>query len=1244
MANEFYGFGQLTRPDIGLLADNVQNLAEIYTSDQPDALRNISLAPEVLDIIHEVSETIGAEDLRATSDLSTLLLTTLHLQSETLERIEENIFDDGIYASTLDRIGVDSSNTSLTGNQARAEHSIIFNGAIQCYGAKYRENKIDDGQNLFTAKAVTSFLSTSRASLLNSELDSSSHFASAEFPGSIRVRKRSHVNTIKVNPLSFTPAPAVVEQPSKKIKCNIKNGGTEISAYLLATANSPLKIPCSLNKGEIIFTFNTSSVQSFYGVQIQPQTSKPGRPPIFLAQDPQQQNLISPGNFGTTHTVNIDISATGYQDTYDLYMYLYVNPEAVTSITFKGIDIKDFFDKKDFGLIGFTNLEKFSFAPNGIGGRSSTFTILPIWLKTLSNKLKTFDIANTGDVWESKSQMRWFDYRKNDISGADFANLPYYTMLGYLSIPKKGVTVDVLGTDFNGGENEKFARYIQSAVPSGDNILTSGGDKAGGWWRDKATEFREFNAMKTLDLGNRVYGYNARLDDVFPNLTDLRWVGSRYRVTLTGTPPKISNPGNPIERYDIQYNEFSSSLSIYDIGTAAANASIGENSTGANSLCHISKYNIKNFNISGRHGRHNKISGCIGGRPGQESATNSPLRESEWATWYTNTTAINLSWCDNLEFNFQPSADHWQSLTSLSTRHTKVYFRTATGITASPFKMPLVKNIDLDYADVKSGVLPSMSKGANGSDFVNFKIEGIKDLDYFTETGESYLFPENFATGGGSAGYLLARIEAHRTTSYSPAHGVRMRKGMFDECPELSTIVLYDSNFTGEFINIPSRPNANELEGEKEINVSIRGADFQSLTNLSINGSDYVARDLKGLNAYNQNLSQGGCLLPDFEGVANSKIASVYLDNNLPTTYPSSWEIGGNNAGDIIEDSHVSTTLSGMSYVKVSNTDDEFYYLSNVTYLKRKVLVNDKIEIGGKTATVISVYDDRVYVDKDLALPSSGNTVTFERATKDISGWFQEGFNALKYFRAGNCRLSGTLNIRTNLYLKNESSNPALELSTNNIKEVTESTWEKIFSGGNRALTVNLSKNNLSVNEIRAGIRALYDIAGTTGWSRGRVILSGNKKVNGRYQSWSQNELFPVGPKNLSDQEISLTRREEIKVYKTVTTVDENGNETTSRVQEGTKFVVVPGELTSGEYYGKKTLSRTSSSENELGLKFRKMRLRIDLGFTYNVPPSGATVTGETLSDSYGAGAAGRLASAQAALGTSFATTDFADS
>lgn len=1246
MANEFFGFGQLTRPDIGLLADNIQNLAEIYTSDQPDALKNISLRPEVLDIIHEVSETIGAEDLRATSDLSTLLLTTLHLQFETLERIEENIFDDGIYASTLDRIGLDSSNISITGNQSRAEHSIIFNGAIQCYGAKYRENKLSD-TSLFTPKVVNSFISTSRASLLGSEKDDSNHFASASFPGSIRVRKRSHVNTIKVNPLSFTPAPAVVEQPSKMILCKIKNGGTEVDASLLATANSPLKIPCSLNKGKIIFKFNTRSVQSFYGVQIQPQVSKPGSPPRFLAQDPQQQNLIAPGDYGFTHTVNIDISATGYQDTFDLYMYLYVNPDAVTEITFEGIEIKDFFDKKDFGLIGFNNLEKFSFGPNGSGGRSSSFTILPIWLKTLSTKLKTFEIANTGDTWYNKSQMKYFDYRENNITGSAFDDLPRYTMAGYLSIPKKGVTVDVLGTDFNGGGTEKFAKYIQSAVSTGTNIPTSGGSATNGFWRDKSSgEFREFNAMTTLNLGWRVLGKNARLDDVFPNLTSITWVGGRYRQTLEGTPPKISNHGNQILSYNINYNVLNGA-SIYDIGTAAADASVTSNATGPGSLCHISKYNIKSFNISGRHHRSNLLSGAIGGRPGQESTASSPLKEAEWETWYNNTQAVDVDWCSNIEFNLQPSTRYWQALTTLRAKRTKIYFRGATGggIDADPFKMPLVTSIDLEDARVQSGVLPSMSKNVDGADFVRFDIEAIRDLTLFTENSESYLFPSNFASGGGTNGYKLKEIIADETDSrYNPAHGVRLRKGMFDECPELTTIRFNQSHFTGEFINIPSKKNPDEEQGRKAINVQIFDADFHSLKNLSIqSGGGYTARDLTTLTAYRQNLEQGGCILPDFGGITDSAITSVRLDSSLPSTYPNSWEIGSYQAGDIIEDSDASTNLTGITYTKVSNTDDEFYYISGPSNLKRKVLVNDNIIIGGEAVgTVISVYNDRVYVDTDLGLTGSSNALTFSRATKDISNWFSTGFSSLKEFRAPNCRLSGILNIRPSLYLTNQGGRAALDLAKNNIEDVEEITWDRVFSGGNRSLTVNLSSNNLSASSIQKSIRKLYEIVGTTEWSRGRVILSGNKKVNGRYTSYTQNDLFPVTEVSAPSQEVNLTRQEEIKVYKIVTTTDENGNETTTRVQEGTRFVTVPGENVSNTYYGKKLLNRTATRENADGIKFRTMRLRIDLGFTYKIPQSGSTIIGETYLESFGTGDTGRLASAREALGSSFQLTDFA--
>ena len=90
---DFLGFGQLTRPDIGLVADGVQNLAEIFKSDQDTALRNVRLNPEILDIIYGLSNTISKEDLRAVSGLSSLLLPTLHLEQSTFNSINNQLDD-----------------------------------------------------------------------------------------------------------------------------------------------------------------------------------------------------------------------------------------------------------------------------------------------------------------------------------------------------------------------------------------------------------------------------------------------------------------------------------------------------------------------------------------------------------------------------------------------------------------------------------------------------------------------------------------------------------------------------------------------------------------------------------------------------------------------------------------------------------------------------------------------------------------------------------------------------------------------------------------------------------------------------------------------------------------------------------------------------------------------------------------------------------------------------------------------
>lgn len=1252
MAEQFLGFGQLTRPDIGLLADGIQNLAEIYKTDQPTALRNIQLRPEILDIIYNVSETISREDLRSVSDLSSLLLTTLHLQKETFERINEQLFDDEIYASTLNRIGVDLDNRTLIGNSTRAENIVMFNGAVQCAGAQYRENVVSDA-NIFTSEKSNAFVSTSRSSLLNSVKysdaeDNTGYFKYATYPGSIRVRRRSHVNTILVNPTTFIPAPAVVEQPSKRIAVNVTNGGSTSKVKFLATENSPLKLPCRLSKGKITLKFDGSLGQYFYGVQIQPQNSKDGEAPRFLAVDAQAQVPNADGTFNNTHEVNIDINGTGYENNYDLYMYLYLNPGKVESIEFEGIELKEFLDGKDIGLVGFNELKSLTFAS---GSRSTRIKILPIWLKTLKNKLQTLDISETGDVWFENSVMRWFDYRETGTV-TNFSGLPLYTMAGYLTLPALGVTVNEEGSDYNGGSGSVFQKYFESGVPTGTAI-----DDAGVEQRTGNTDFRVFTQLRTLDLGDRVKGKNARMDDIFPNLTSLNWNGSRYRSCLSGSPPKINNPGEPIELYSVMRNGLSSSYSIYDIGTSPTVSDAG---TGTGSLCHISKYEIKSFRISGDWYRRTYITGNIGGIYGGTAGTVDD--EAEWTTWYNNTSNIDITHTSSsLKINLQPSSTYWKKLSSLdSYRYVGCVFKPATGtpaINSDPFKCPLISTLDLrEWNETSgSGVLPRIGTGVEECNPVNFYMSNIKNLSVFTENGFNYLIPANFATVGDKDDF---KLEYFLGTDLNNNGSFRIRKNMFEKTLSIKRINVHASKMTGTFFNIPNKNQPDLPENEKSIELYFEGCDFHDLRNISIGGGTYVARDLTNMRGHNQNDEAGGCVLPTFEGRDYAKIRNVTMYNSLPTNYPSGWKGTARDSGTVVSNEHAGNSLTGCTSTVVANTDDNIYYIEGPTNLHEYVLVNDNISKtngGASVAKVISVSSNRIYTDSDVNI--SGGTLYFSRSTIDISNWFKNGsFNSLQVFRMYNCRLSGQLNIRKNLPIKvGSDGNPAFDLSNNNISGVTEGSFKRIFQGGNRKIIINLSKNNFDKVQMRNMISEILEIDDDRIFTNAKVILKQCKQdAKGSYPAdgWTQSELFPVETRSLPDQTINLTRTEVIKVYETVTTTDANGATTSTKRQVGTKTVTVPGQsfTASGDstpngagYYKTRTSTRTADVEDSLGLKLRQRNfIDIDLGWTYQIPPTSPVETGAVYGDYAGAGDTGRLATLREVLGNNFELTDLA--
>lgn len=880
--SDFLGFGQIIRPDIGLSTD--QSLAEIFTSDQEDALRNIRLNLEILDTIYELSDTLDREDLRSVSGLSSLLLPTLDLQDEVFERINERLFVDQVYINSTNTIGVDPDNPSLTGNSVSVDNIIIYNGSIQCETVQYRTKTL--GENSLYSGGVnkTSSVSASRASLFNavqySDIEpNTGYFKLASYPSSIRVRRRSHVNKIVLNKSTFIPKSPVTENPSHEIVCFIDNGntGSPSEVRLLATKNTPLKIPCRIGSGgKIIFRY-TSPGRFFFGYQIQPAQSKTlGETPQFLPLDPKPQ-LVDAGFY----ELDIDITATGYQNAYDLYLYLYVNPEAVREIEFSGINITEFIDNRDIGLVGFSNLQALKLSDTSI-------KIPPIWLKTLSTTLRSLDLYNDGDTYRN-GLFSYFDYR--DSSETPDLKTPFYTFVSYLTLPKRGITINEDGDDWNdgllgeGAGNHVFKKYILSEADgtaySNSRVPSTSGSPY---------DFRVFSALKTLNIGDLFYGKNPRFDDIFPNLTSLTWIGERGAggvatwtsfnsrpddARIFGSPPKINNHGNPIIEYNISRSGCNGT--IFDIGTSTT---ITDDTI--NGPSHISKYIIKSLNIHGEWPHRIGVSGGI--------AVSNP---EEWTNWFEETTSIDIRW-SNISINLQDYT--WNLLSSLSLSHSGgVAFKAPiSGANAYPLLIPKVVAIEL-YGSYTTGYIPSLgtNPGLHTNSLTSLGLgSGTVNWSTYSENGVNFVLPSNFADDRPSSPHKLTTI-SFRDSDISGG----FRQDDFTYLYDLDEIDF--SNADSLYGKLPIIPVKKKPDEEsKNLNVYIQeGCKFYDISACDINsGNRYVARDLIKLIAWGGlNSSNGGCKAPSLNGIGGidaCRIQEIDLNDSLTSKYPSSWYSG----------------------------------------------------------------------------------------------------------------------------------------------------------------------------------------------------------------------------------------------------------------------------------------------------------------------------------------------------------------
>ena len=1193
---DFLGFGQLTRPDIGLVADGVQNLAEIFKSDQDTALRNVRLSPEILDIIYGLSNTISKEDLRAVSGLSSLLLPTLHLERSTFNRINDQLDD---YVNSRQTIGIEQSNPSLSGFHQKVDNVIIYNGSIQCEGVTYRTKVL--GTGLYTGgDSKFTAVSTSRASLINSEKDPiDQYFKTATYTGSIRVRRRSHVNRITLNPNTFIPRAPITESPSHKINCWVDNNsdksttpGESIKLGLLATKNSPLKIPCRLSSGTLRLGFRDSG-KYFFGYQVQPLQSRvAGEIPGFLPLDPKAQNQAS-----SSYNVTVDVTPTGYQNSYDLYVYFYLNPEKVTSIEFDGIGMTEFLDGKDIGLVGFNNLESLTL-------KGTSIKILPIWLKTLNTKLKKLDISGAGDVFYN-STFKYWDYRD---SGATLpsSSVPLFTMTSYLTVPKKGSIINEDGDDWN---DVKFEKYVTSQVPAGIDVDDASVVSRTSTGADK--DFRQFSAMETISLGNRVYGKNPRFDDIMPELKNLSWTGSRNRYNfISGTLPKINYNGKEIS-YSVTVS--GASGSIDNIGTSAT---MTGNNPVINAPTHIARYKIGSFNVNGDWYSHGSISGDIGN-------ASTPTDESDWSTWFTNTKSINISYT-NVRINLQP-AEAWRNLQSVSLYHSSGTIFKAGSLALN---CPLVTSIDL-YDTSTSGPMPSLGDSSNTSKLKYFRIgSSSNSISTITENGFEYILPSNFAPERSDVNHAL---ESFNIQDYN-ING-RFRKDDFKYCYNLTSLNFHDSpNLHGKFPEFPAKENPDTEF--KDIKIDIEGCSFHDLTSLNINSSNiYIARDLKTITAENQNSAAGGCKLPDFYGtggINGTKIEVVNLDNSLTSTYPNSWSgTIPRSGGEYIIDSDTESIISGLTPGR--ENVNEIFYLNGSSDLRRKVLVNDSVktsEDGNELARVISVDNTRIYLDRDIP-GSSAATFHFKRNSVDITNWFQAGFSNLARFMAKNCRLSGSININSGFSkIQDSGEEKALDLSRNYLTGY-KGGFDKIFSGDNRRMTIDFSHNNFSIEVLRKMLTEILeeeeakpDIANVTIFLNNTNFDASSRK----YSNYLSGDIFYLTSiAQLPEQVINLTRVETVNVYRIETIVDENGTESQTPILIGTKNITVPGKEITGVanvadgYYKIQTNARQQTVEDSLGAKFNaNKRWQIDLGNPYKAPDTTPIVTSTTYSNPQG--------------------------
>jgi hypothetical protein len=1073
------------------------------------------LNPEGLDQIFKLSsDGLTKEDIRTAGGLDKPVIHSLAIS----DNVQPSVSADLQNQITTDKAIGEPGKHSFSNNN-RSDNIIVFSGGIAA-------NKIEYSFLDEKGQIRTTTIPTSRESLFDSIKDDNGFYTEAFYPGLFRIRRRSHVNEIKLDRSLLIEKTGVIESPTDIVKLPIymRTGTTTsplptlLSVY--ATKNSPIILPVRINtSASISFSrreANSSSPAFVYGWELRRFSDN-----LLVRSD-----VLNTQGAVNTAQITINVAGTLGAGT-NCLLYVYLDPSAIVAADLSGLNITELSGGQDIGLIGFDNLEDLNISNNNL-------STLPVWLKTLYKKLKVLNIR--GNSFSNNGIVSHFDYQDLTSSGVVGANttraVPNITLtqvLTYSGYEPSGQKISGYDGDYKDVQDTNDRLYKdarKNSIAGTAEIVTNA-----------ANGFRVFTALTDLNIGPNAILVNPDFSKTFPNLRNItidRPNNANAR-TLFGLIPKLNNNG---QKMTILLNGHTGDIggSIKYMGdTLEWNSS----DTSAEKEQFIGQFNITTFNTGSRGG--NAYSGGIGtdgnsdinlttdnGKPRYNHVESGTAAEA-WSGWLSNLEVIDITRND-IAFKLAGGGSFiWVKLRSVDLEWAGDYGGVRN-------KIEYNKNVTNEKAVdiVNASQLTTVQAWRSGWWGKIFSIKGASKIErlnlganewygYPSPDGINYLLPDNFVAESSSALRFLYIHYIIRGSDASGDRDIELRSSDLQELPKLEQLHLTDSFIGGKF---PSIPN-NSLTTGVNFGVWIRNSRFRDLSSL---GSDRSAR-VSTIWAPLQGSGVGGALLPSFSigSSTNTVLDYVEFSSSLSSTYPSNWGVESLRNRVIIplapegtsESITPSVTWTSRNNSNTSNANsDKLYHSSPGVYLPiTEIMVGDDVILGSDIIGRVTQVDrNNAFIHINSEESYVNQTLTFRRRGQNISNFFNNHTRISRLF-LNNCRLVGSIPL-----FEGCTRLSTIDLRNNILSDYQIGTLQNI-TGMSQNLTsppalrtFNLSNNALSAASIRRIISDLHAVAVYFSEKRARLsiraILLGTKLDldTKQYQNWTRSEIFDADP------------------------------------------------------------------------------------------------------------------------------------